>query len=398
MSPKKYKILICDDEERHMRKWQDDLERVPSINKKFRVDHVESPEQFRNQLRILERRREAARDGRPPIKEDDSIFDDAAILIVDYDLLRIKADNLITGESVAYMARCYSRCKVIVALNQFGDNTFDLTLKGHPDSYADLNVGGRQISSRGLWEDSAGEFRPWAWPWLPDAINAFEERVQELKGNLNESILDFLGFPPEVIKTLPRTALGFIAADGEQPEEATFKNFLRTSGNGLRGKDVVWREEGTEERIVAARIAKWLERLVLPGQDILVDAPHLAARFPSLLKKASRLEDWNKTASRGGVKKLGIKHEMIESYRFKDNWLSRPAWFWRRLESLQDIHEVARPWEIKSKDFVFCEDTSEFAPLEESKEFVADLPSPFVRRHVKHVMGVDYRPAVRFSM
>ena len=46
--------------------------------------------------------------------------------------------------------------------------------------------------------------------------------------------------------------------------------------------DEPW-DQGGIERVAAARLGKWLERLVLPGQNVLVDAPHLVSRFPSLV-------------------------------------------------------------------------------------------------------------------
>ena len=62
-------------------------------------------------------------------------FDEAAIFIIDYDLLKSKVKGLLTGEIIAYVVRCFSKCKLIVGLNQYGHNAFDLTLRGHPESF-----------------------------------------------------------------------------------------------------------------------------------------------------------------------------------------------------------------------------------------------------------------------
>ena len=119
---------------------------------------------------------------------------------------------------------------------------------------------------------------------------------------------------------------------------------------------------------------------------------------------------WNKTASFQGINSLGIQYRRIAPYRFeKQDWLSRPAWFWRRLVNLDRIAEVADPWSTKWPDLVFCEDISGFLPRNAAREFVADLPSPFVRRFVvdksskegsklAQYLKVDYIPAVRFSL
>lgn len=150
-------------------------------------------------------------------------------------------------------------------------------------------------------------------------------------------------------------------------------------------------------RIAVTRISKWLERLILPGQDTLVDAPHLVSRYPSLLKEElTDIVTWNKTARFGSYIDLGLDHRKIEEFRFKKScWLSRPTWFWRGLSECQKIKEVSAPWEKKSTDFAFCEDDSKFHKREECKEFIAESDSPYVQRFVFGFEDVDYRPKVR---
>lgn len=77
---------------------------------------------------------------------------------------------------------------------------------------------------------------------------------------------------------------------------------------------------------------------------------------------------------------------------------------------IEDIEEVRSPWSAERPDFVFCEDVSRFYPQRETREFVADLASSFVRRHVidtnscsdrilaEALRGVNYRPKVRLSI
>lgn len=152
--------------------------------------------------------------------------------------------------------------------------------------------------------------------------------------------------------------------------------------------------------------------MVLAGQDILVDAPHLISRFPSLLTSETEEQKvWNKTASFKGINSLSIRYRTIQEFRFeKQDWLSRPAWFWRRLSNYDRIAEVSDPWSTKRPELVFCEDISKFLPQKASREFVADLPSPFVRRFVsapdskevrkfaEDLRQIKYVPAVRFSL
>lgn len=406
---KRKTILICDDVPSVREGWKKTLEKIPLVKREFEV-HILG-DQFRDALKELEQRRRNARNTQAKASSwKSNIFDSASILIVDYDLLDFNKEDYITGEGVAYLARCYSRCGLIIALNQFGDNTFDLTLRCNPNSYADLNLGSKQLENVGLWREPLKGFRPWYWPTLPSALEAFHRRVKGLKGNLDKSILSYLGFKKEFSESLPRSTREFLGS-GDKPETVKFRKFVQESGNALRRKDHPADDESIA-RIAAARIAKWLERLVLSGQDVLVDAPHLVTRFPSLLSgNIGRLETWNKTTSLKGLKSLGMQYSQLDQFRFKKiDWLSRPAWFWKPLSNLEDIDEVTDPWSTKTSGFVFCEDISQFLPSEEAREFVADLDSPFVRRFVADhnpkaekrlgtsLKQVEYIPAVRFSI
>lgn len=240
---------------------------------------------------------------------------------------------------------------------------------------------------------------------LPTAYRAFKRRVKRLSGQLHREILPYLGFDQEVIATLPRSTREFLGI-GEAPERTTFTAFVASSGNGLRPKDKAMDSESIA-RIAAARIWKWLERLVLAGQDVLVDAPHLISRYPSLLRGDRKtVAAWNKTASFArGSGEVNIPKNRDVRFSHPD-WVSRPAWFWKKLVNLEQIREIADPFAKEKADFVFCEDISRFIEREAAREFVADLPSSFVRRFVidhastegkKVSKGVDYIPAVRFS-
>jgi hypothetical protein len=390
-------ILVLDDENPLGRHHVGQLNKLPGFQKQFAAKPV-TPDEFKAILDTLEQRRAQARKAELPNFTDPCPLDDADILIVDYDLLSLTSVGVMTGENVAYLARCFSRCGFILGLNQFGVNPFDLTLKGHPESFADLNIGSEQLANPGLWGEPWKGFRPWAWPLIPQALDSFERRVVDLRSCMDQHILTWLGIPEVVAKLLPRTATEFITKSSTAAE-TTFQDFVRDSGNGLLGRLDKTSEE-CRIRIAAARIAKWVERFVLTGQDILVDAPHLAARYPSLLKGSkTNAAAYDCTASFGKLGDLGIHHQKISSAFFsKPNWLSRPAWFWPALSSLSAIDEVSDPWKAKQTDLAFCEDISRFKPKAKCHEFVADIPSPFARRYVAKVSNVDYRPEVRFSL
>lgn len=385
-------ILILDDEEEFQ---ADHRQRLAEVAGATGFDLPKtSLEEFAEDLTVLLDR---AKHGGTATKEKKTSFDTAAVLFVDYRLIDLKLEGFFTGELVAYLARCFSGCGIIVGVNQFGDRVFDLSLCGHPSSFADVNIGAVDIENRGLWQNGWEGFRPWHWPLLPQAVEALEHRVSEL-ADLDVPLFDFIGLDASRIAGLPRGVLEFVtlrsAADAHK---TTIREFIRDSGNGLNRKEQT--TEAFERRVAAARLCKWIERFLLGGQNTLVDAPHLITRFPSLLKEPNTLETLNSTARLDSVEALPIDGGSVAQHEFKKpHWISRPAWFWESLKDDESIQEVRDPWSRQDVPFRFCEDTSRFQPPDACKEFVADLASPFTRRYAERLGGVDYIPELRFSM
>lgn len=434
MSTEKATILIYDDEPEQARDFEGKLEK--GLDKADQSDNFDvvslDTGEFQSAIKTLEQRRIDFRKKKEIDFEGNSNngvekIDNASIFIIDYDLLSSpegKGEEFftgsLTGEIVAYLVRCFSNCKLIVGLNQYGNNPFDLTLKGDLDSFADLNLGDQQLDNPNLWksdwENSEQEFRPWSWPNLCDLLHDFDKRVKDVQGNLKTPISEFLGFGRELFELLPREIVQFIWKDKKKEHfQTTFREFITKSENGLRPKDVIGIKDSDDGinnyvlvRVGAARISKWLEQLVLPEQDILVDAPHLVSRYPSLITgNREKIETWNKTAQLAGqeeLKELGLDTDLIECYRFgrsdKAHWISRPVWFWDKLRECENIKEVTEPWLTAIPDWVFCEDASRFYNREDCREFLADTTSPFTQRFVRYFIEdkVDYRPRARFSL
>jgi hypothetical protein len=389
------KVLVYDDQPTHQSYWEPLKKRAESEG--FEVS--EEQPSVEDTLRLLEERRVAARSRRHADWETNDI-DRASIVVIDYDLALLKNSGFVTGENFAYLARCYSECGVIVGLNQFHEVDFDLTLKGHLESFADLNINDRWLGESGLWKTGSDGFRPWHWPLLPGAVKRFETRISSLlkPGALDASIADVLELR-DVVDRIPRAAAQFLS---QKPNalDVKVRDFVLHSGSALRHKDQL-RHDRAMARVAAARLAKWLERLVQPGQDILVDAPHLVSRFPSLLRNKATTADWNRTAAFAPASQLNLEDSNIEKHRFKSkHWLPREAWFWPSLSLENDrIQELKDPWSSKPIRYVFCEDYSRFYPREDAREFVADLPSVFVRRFArKHDPSIKYGPQIRFAL
>jgi len=392
-------ILIYDDEE----KSQGDLRsRLAFLETAFDIKTPGNKE-FREWMEVLARRQYEFRETGTWSGET-ILLDEVAIFVVDYDLFG--TTSFLTAEDVAYLARCFSRCGLIVGVNQYGYNPFDLTLGGHLESFADLNVGQGQLGNPNLWGEVALGFHPWHWPALPSYLNNFERKVSDVEDSLAENqendarIGEVVGIPSDIFKFLPRTIGEFLSRD---PAEVTFRQFVTGSGSGLRHKDAINSRDVSRDvlaRVGAARISKWLEHSILAGQDILVDAPHLVARYPSLMTgDITVIETWNETTHLDSHEELGLSTDVIEPFRLKKNhWLSRPAWFWNDLRECETIVEVREPWKFEKPSWVFCEDMSRFYDGSDYREFVADVESPYARRFVKCFADVEYQPIVRFSL
>ena len=89
------------------------------------------------------------------------------------------------------------------------------------------------------------------------------ERFAEVGENLDNPICEVLGFKPKLFRLLPRGIVQFIGKSEEKElAETTFREFVTHSGNGLRPKDATISDKNVLARVGAARISKWLERLV----------------------------------------------------------------------------------------------------------------------------------------
>ncbi len=398
-------VLVCDDEPTSADEW---LENISAAlpGETYNLLPRPSPESISAAIRMLLSRREALRDkhARP---EGSCLFDGVDVLIVDYDLLHIdEANTRHTGEGVARLARAFSTAGVIVVLNQYAEAQFDLSLRGHIESHADLNVDGRLVGHLGLWRCGPWEqFRPWHWPVLVDAVISFRSRAANLASNANLShpISEALGmFPPDGAR-LSDTAFGFLAPGAESFDalaQTTFEGFIRANSAAVDTRDadeLLTHDPEACARIAACRVAKWLEREVLGPQDVLIDIPHLIQRCPFLLRgDIQDLETWNRAVFGGAehVSPLVPK----EAWFSAENWLSRPALWWRRIEAAEIIREARNKFDFaQAPDFVFVEDASKFVPLSDAVEFRAGFHNAFDRRFVRKFPDIRYAPQRRFA-
>lgn len=410
MTGKTYKVLLCDDDRKVSKEWHEQLKAtVPSnyeiLDPPARAKIQRSiKELFTRQLSIVS----GHSDGHSPSAFDraDCVFDEADILVLDYDLLYVDQENARhTGESLARLARAFSKVRlpseddpavpqtaqVVVVVNQFQEAQFDLSLRGHLGSHADLNLDATLLDRPGLWADpSLGDgFRPWHWQTLYRAVDTQAARQDWVHRCWQKPIVDALGMRDDDIARLTDTAFGFIAPesmDGEGLHKRTFKDFACSLGNDVNLAALA--DQRIASRYVGARIGKWLERLVLGPQDALIDLPHLIQRFPFLLgNNVKEPEAWDAAIHDDKL----VKGELPEGCLFEpSDILSRPAVWSHRFENDERIRERRRSFNFADvPSFVFLEDTSSFAPIEEAAQFRAGHHNAFDRRFVKY-LSKDY--------
>lgn len=386
------KLLVVDDRPKRLKRWISRLEQVPQVREAFDQPVELTGSDLEHEIDELSQRRAAAR-REEPRKERPSAFDDSALLIVDYDLTDLPSHSTETGVGVAYLARCFSDCGLIVALNQFGDNPFDLGGLGDYAGFADLDLGGEQLSNPGLWSADVEwpEFRPWPWPLLPaeiERLRRLTDRVQAV--GIDAPLFDVLGMRGRLVTALAPEAAAHLGH--AEPEHATFGSMLEEPSMGLRRNDVIIGDRRAA-RTAAARASQWLDRWILGAQDRLIDAPHLALRYPSQVADEQLV-----VRSVDHARPTGLREDLLSTHRLSEaDWLSRPAWWAGAVAGDERIPEVADPWSAPDVDRVFCEDVSEFADRDDAVAYRVEVPADSRVRYVRRLEDVDYRPIANFA-
>lgn len=404
------RIVICDDDEARGRDdWAARIRAAMSASDDLRVQ-VLSVYELATAIEDLEKRSVTARrshHNQSSYEDRASVIDAADILVIDYDLtpdpdrltendperekviwFELRAQ---TAETIAYLSRCYSRCGHIIIVNQdFKERTFDTTFQRFAESRADLNISQDELGQAELWTGVGPGFRPWSWIPPLDARDLFQRRVAQV--DLEAGVLESLGLLPIEENGLDARQLDAL---GDEPASRTFRDVAITPELGLLGRDVPADEE-TLKRIAAAGIGRWLDRVIMAAQNVLVDTPHLLYRFPSLLPGDPNLvESWNYALQLDGEQFDTGNPVLADKHIAACNWFSRPTWFWPRLLSDDSIAEVATPWTSSSYTWVFAEDISRFIEISAAAEIDTDLPGPYSRRFIAKLDDVQYRPRKR---
>jgi hypothetical protein len=394
------KIRICDDETDRAAVWRSKLLAIPEVAQHYDVEVV-PPIRFAAAVTALLERQEATSRGTSPSTADAaSVFDETDLLILDMDLTPVpgafpdlgEEDQStvrttlrgLSGESLAYFARCFSNVGFVVVVNQeYGRATFDLTMEKFSTSFADLNVTSDDIVRATLWTGEPEGFRPWHWPRLVDAPDVFQARVD--LADPDRAVCDALGLSESDRRALTAEQLDLFDEDDELTK-VSFDDLVERAGSGLERKH---RQPDTDlrRRIAAGALGRWLDRVLLPAQNVLVDAPHLTQRFPELLgDQGQDAEAWQATCN------LGAPTLPLNVLALSAPWADRPIW------SLAGARESAMELGGETPaplDLAFAEDISGFVEFAEAIEFESNVPGPYSQRFCKRVEGVEYKPRQR---
>lgn len=378
MSQENKIAIVVDDDENVSAKWKSQLASLLAGRLSVTVETF-SLDSLNEEVQILEDRRANARSGSATSgKINASRIDKCSVLIVDFDLLdawhrQERSRSEITGETVAYLARCFSGCGYIVAVNRrHRSRVFDLTLKGIPESFADMDIPEESIASSALWFPSrdAPHFRPWYWPSIPTAIDAYEDCVRAIEEAPNDPVMLKMGLQKGDIEVLRMEVLEFILGVGGQTRglddalSLAPAEVARRAIRSVQPKDVLMNEYSS--RIAAARLRKWLHWRVLPGQDPISDLPHVVSRIQGLAAEYAAdvlniTTDPDPTTALGAFSGATMDLQPFLLPEACRKWWPNPVVNWRKL--LDDPRTVDIQMKQDSyEDLVFCEDISAFLP------------------------------------
>ena len=210
-------IRVCDDDAEMAEEWVDDIRKV--VPDTFDVDVMQ---EAGAEIAKLLNRKSRVEEGNAPV-EQPTQFDGLGILVVDYDLIHLDdTGGRTTGEGIARLARSYAKCGAIVVMNQFKGPQFDLGMRGHLDSFADINIDAELIGSAPLWQSRLpdGSFDPTTWTPLPELMAAARTLSGKLtEGGFGAPPMPHLGLDENAIAELSDTAFGFLSQTAQTAQD-----------------------------------------------------------------------------------------------------------------------------------------------------------------------------------
>ena len=394
------RIKVCDDDVEMAEEWAADIKKV--VPGDFDVSRMENATEEVSQL--LSRKLQVEEKSNPLAQAAE--FDQIDILVVDYDLVHLDDNGgRTTGEGIAKLARTYSSCGAIVVMNQFKGPQFDLGMRGHLDSHADINVDADLIGYQALWDDvtASRAFNPTTWIPTPRLLTAARDLAKKLASQgLDTPMAPALGLDEAAVAELSDTAFGFLSSEAQTAEElalVTVRDFLDRS---LDEKITACMTNNAAELLfnfAAFRIIKWLDRAVLRPMNVLIDSSHLIDRLPFLIDHEKvDVGDPAKWAEAAAHPTELMRWGTLEKYHnaAASAALGRTVFDWYRIALDEQVDELQDQYlEKQPVRFYLAEDTSRFVAKEELTRYRADFHNFGDRRAIEHLDTVTYGPLRR---
>lgn len=411
-SETKLKIVIVDDEESRSETWARGIRTIVGDQAEVIALNLENVR--KEVAAIFFRRRKFGEGDSTALVKDCGIastFDDAHVLILDYDLRNMDGagSEWTTGSEVAMAARAYSTAGTIVLVNRTGNNKFDLTMIKIRGSKADVEIGAKQVTNPGLWLALEHDgYRPWTWPSLLEDHIRYEDAANWVEAHMDQPIFKSLelqmgGGAGEIrIRKEHWLELG-IDPDTDSYVDLVAKNQYLPP----RDRDAIARDKKQSARVAAAILRSWFDKILVPSQDLLIDAPHLAYLMPWLLGDVNDGQCWNNTANL--CNPYSAFKSDLRKYKYKfECFLTRPAFFRSMLATGDDTQEPSGFNYNEIPDLVFCEDVSQFLDFSSARPFACSLDSEETQRYVcdpdVFITGkfktseVEYEPSALFAL
>jgi hypothetical protein len=411
MPTRQTRILIVDDEPDRSKGWAKSIQAFGLPRAAVTALDLDAS---RALIEAADKRRRLAREEKDPFASGiECELDHVDLLVVDYDLQEmVETGQWSTGLWVAMLARAFTRVKLIVLVNQFGTNMFDLTLSKAVKSRSDFDVGSAQLLNPALWDWTRVDgYAPWSWcDGVLPAVDRLDAVVDWMHGKLDEPVLGALGFGNGIEGSDPDTWISQeLWQECVGDPTRTFREMV-DEAEFLTVKDRAFIKKFDEPcaRVAAAVVSHWLDRWVIPSNDVLADLLHLTSASPWLLMDRQDVGAWQATTHRDGFRVLlpaVQKHEFLPQFP-----LSRPV-VWRK--KVMRCPELAEPTGFTYDGFpdvVFCEDTSQFQSFVDARSFSSRLPGSDPQRWVANpervapesgghgLTDVSYEPSVLFAL
>lgn len=397
------RVRVCDDDETIADGWVEAIKaEAPSDAEIARLPNA------KDEVSNLLLRKMAAEKGENPLAQECG-FDGIDILAVDYDLIHLDGEgSRTTGEGIARLARTFSNCGVIVVMNQFKGPQFDLGMRGHLDSFAEINIDADLVGHAALWRDlepADGQFDPTTWTPLPHQLDGARNLSAELQEKgFDMPLMAAIGLTESALSELSDTAFGFLSLEAETAgklAEVTPRAFLAR----WLASDLVANLEAHAPTILndftAFRVAKWLDRSVLRPMDVLIDSAHLIDRLPFMIDteklNAADAGAWAKAAR---DPENSLRMDVLGQYRNENasKVLGRTVFDWYRLSGDDEIDKLQDAYlDNQPERFYLAEDTSRFVTKDAITRYRADFHNFGDRRGIERLVDITYGPMRRVT-